>query len=166
MPKITFRRGLEKPKPGPPGAKGDSGAAGPRGAKGDRGAPGSTGAQGEKGDDGRSAYEVWLAKGNTGTERAFLKSLKGKEGKKGRMGAGGSDGPRGAPGPPGEAPAPVSTALTRDAEDRVATITPEGRPTWTISRNPDGSVASITDGETDVAVDRDAEDRVEGITVT
>lgn len=32
------------------------------------------------GADGRSAYEVWLAKGNEGTEQDFLDSLKGETG--------------------------------------------------------------------------------------
>lgn len=81
------------------------------------------------------------------------------------MGPGGSQGPRGIPGPPGEAPAPVSTALTRDAEDRVATVTPDGKPTMTINRNPDGSIASIVSSERTVTIDRDAEGEVEGTTV-
>ena len=35
------------------------------------------GTQGEAGDDGKSAYEIWLDQGNTGTEEEFLESLKG-----------------------------------------------------------------------------------------
>ena len=33
-----------------------------------------------KGDPGASAYEIWLAEGNTGTEAEFLESLKGEPG--------------------------------------------------------------------------------------
>ena len=33
---------------------------------------------GEKGDDGKSAYEIWLEQGNTGTEQDFLDSLRGE----------------------------------------------------------------------------------------
>lgn len=39
-----------------------------KGPKGDTGAPGA---------DGKSAYQIWLDKGNTGTEQDFLNSLKG-----------------------------------------------------------------------------------------
>ena len=38
---------------------------------------------GPKGDDGLSAYEVWLAQGNVGTEQDFLDSLKGEPGDEG-----------------------------------------------------------------------------------
>ncbi|MEN8964486.1 MAG: hypothetical protein ABF250_00670, partial [Polaribacter sp.] len=45
-------------------------------------APGSEipGPDGAPGDDGISAYEVWLALGNTGTEQEFIDSLKGADG--------------------------------------------------------------------------------------
>ena len=33
-----------------------------------------------KGDTGKSAYEIWLQEGNTGTEEDFLKSLKSSSG--------------------------------------------------------------------------------------
>ena len=32
------------------------------------------------GNDGKSAYEIWLEQGNTGTEQDFLNSLKGEDG--------------------------------------------------------------------------------------
>ena len=38
---------------------------------------------GTGGEDGKSAYEIWLEQGNTGTEQDFLDSLKGKDGKDG-----------------------------------------------------------------------------------
>ncbi|RFC53242.1 hypothetical protein [Brumimicrobium aurantiacum] len=40
---------------------------------------GCSGVQGEPGQNGLSAYEVWLAQGNTGTEQEFLDSLKGAD---------------------------------------------------------------------------------------
>ena len=43
------------------------------------------------GDDGKSAYDIWLSKGNTGTEQDFLDSLKGKDGATGPAGADGKD---------------------------------------------------------------------------
>lgn len=38
------------------------------------------------GKDGKSAYEIWLEQGNTGTEAEFLDSLKGEDGGKGDKG--------------------------------------------------------------------------------
>jgi hypothetical protein len=45
-------------------------------------------------------------------------------------------------------------------------LTAEGKPAWTISRNPDGSVASLSNGTTDVAVNRAGDGSVSGTTVT
>lgn len=56
------------------------------GAKGDTGRVGKTGGRGvkgNKGDDGKSAYEIWLDCGNTGTEQDFLDSLRGADGNDG-----------------------------------------------------------------------------------
>lgn len=36
-------------------------------------------ATGEKGDPGKSAYEIWIEEGNSGTPEDFLESLKSKE---------------------------------------------------------------------------------------
>ena len=47
----------------------------------------------EAGADGKSAYDIWLEQGNTGTEEDFLASLKGADG---------SQGPQGEQGEPGE----------------------------------------------------------------
>src|SRR5690606_12658824 len=41
------------------------------------------GEDGTDGDDGRSAYQVWLDNGNTGSETDFLNSLKGVDGETG-----------------------------------------------------------------------------------
>lgn len=42
----------------------------------------------EDGADGASAYEIWLSKGNSGSEEEFLNSLKGAPGPKGEDGTG------------------------------------------------------------------------------
>ncbi len=42
----------------------------------------------QKGDDGLSAYQLWLEKGNKGTELEFLESLKGEDGEDGEDGRG------------------------------------------------------------------------------
>ena len=52
------------------------------GAKGEKG---DTGAQGLQGPDGKSAYEIWLAAGNTGSEADFLASLVGPKGEDGSL---------------------------------------------------------------------------------
>ena len=59
---------------GPQGPQGDQGD---KGDKGDKGDQGETGPQGPQGEDGKSAYQIWLENGNTGTEEDFLNWLKG-----------------------------------------------------------------------------------------
>lgn len=69
--------------------KGETGATGPQGE------PGSAGADGV---DGKSAYQIWLDAGNTGTEEEYLASLKGDKGDKGDTGGQGIQGPPGTDG--------------------------------------------------------------------
>ena len=78
---------------GPKGDKGDTGEAGPQGPKGDTGEAGpkgDTGEDGVDGVDGKSAYQIWLDNGNTGSINDFLESLKGPKGDKGEDGVGSS----------------------------------------------------------------------------
>ncbi|OCW69862.1 NosD domain-containing protein [Limosilactobacillus reuteri] len=84
------------------GPKGDAGERGPQGLPGKDGSDGKQGAQGPagaNGKDGQSTYQLWLAKGNTGSEEDFLNSLKGA---KGDQGAPGKDGAPGVKGDTGE----------------------------------------------------------------
>lgn len=67
------------------GAKGDTGAQGPQGI---RGLTGDRGEDGQNGIDGKSAYQLWLDAGNTGTLQNFLDSLKGPKGDTGDAGTG------------------------------------------------------------------------------
>src|SRR5690625_6470245 len=55
------------------------------------------------GPEGASAYEVWLAEGNTGSEQDFLDSIKGAMGPAGPQGPQGATGPAGADGATGPA---------------------------------------------------------------
>lgn len=55
------------------------------------------------GQDGKSAYQIWLDEGHTGTESDFLASLKGQKGDTGATGATGPAGANGAAGPQGPA---------------------------------------------------------------
>ena len=140
------------------------------GQQGDRGDRGDRGPKGDKGDPGDSAYEVWLSQGNTGTREDFLKKLRGQRGRKGDRGpmglmGGGAQGPPGPPGPPGSS-TPQSATLTRDGTGSVQSVTVEGEAAWVITRNPDGSIASIANGVSDVAVDRDESGSVSGVSVT
>ncbi|MCM1220992.1 MAG: collagen-like protein [Lachnospiraceae bacterium] len=72
-----------------------------KGEKGDTGERGLQGIQGEKGDrgevgaDGKSAYQIWLEQGNSGTENDFFNSLKGAKGDKGDKGEKGDTGAKG-----------------------------------------------------------------------
>jgi hypothetical protein len=121
--------------------------------------PLTVGPKGEKGDDG--------PQGEQGEEG--LKGEQGEEGERGLQGwsgGGGGRGPAGPPGPPGGSGVPQSATLTRDPSGRVQSVTVEGEAAWVIDRNPDGSVAGLSNPVHDVAVDRDADGVVEGITVT
>ncbi len=54
-----------------------------------QGIQGPPGTNGSIGVDGKSAYEIWLDEGNTGTEQDFLDSLEGAPGAQGPPGANG-----------------------------------------------------------------------------
>lgn len=69
--------------PGPKGDKGDTGEQGPAGPSG------PSGADGQKGADGKSAYEIAVQHGFTGSETEWLASLKGDKGDPGESGTGG-----------------------------------------------------------------------------
>ena len=89
------------------GLKGDTGAQGIQGLKGDQGVKGDDGAQGiqgvagSNGTDGDSAYQVWIAAGNSGTEADYLASLVGVQGIQGLKGDTGSQGIQGLKGDTG-----------------------------------------------------------------
>lgn len=60
------------------------------------------GEKGDKGDDGKSAYEIWLSLGNSGTEADFIASLKGEKGNRGSRGEKGENGKDGIDGHDGK----------------------------------------------------------------
>lgn len=92
----------ERGEVGPKGEKGDTGLQGEKGDKGDKGDTGERGADGKdgrdgvngkdgingtngrdgidgkNGQDGKSAYQIWLDLGNSGSEQDFINSLKPK----------------------------------------------------------------------------------------
>ena len=59
---------------GPQGAKGDTGDVGPQGAKGDTGDTGPQGAKGDTGKDGKSAYDLAVENGFSGSLQDWLDS--------------------------------------------------------------------------------------------
>ena len=65
---------------------------------GPQGPIGFTGLTGPAGASGNSAYDVWLAAGNTGTQADFFASLQGAAGPQGPIGFTGITGSAGAPG--------------------------------------------------------------------
>lgn len=89
---------------GPTGATGDTGPQGPAGndgADGQDGAVGQNGAPGQDGVDGKSAYEVAVDNGFTGSAQDWLDSLVGPQGPTGATGATGPQGETGPQGPAG-----------------------------------------------------------------
>ena len=68
------------------GAPGQPGVAGPQGPQGEQGIQGPKGNDGQQGINGKSAYEVALDNGYTGTESEWLISLKGDVGPIGPQG--------------------------------------------------------------------------------
>ena len=68
---------------GPQGLPGNDGATGPQGPQGPAGVNGIDGTNGIDGQDGLSAYDSWLAQGNTGTEADFLNGITGPAGNDG-----------------------------------------------------------------------------------
>lgn len=75
---------------------------GAKGQDGENGKDGVNGKDGANGSDGKSAYQIWLDAGNTGTEEDYLVSLKGEQGIQGLQGLQGEKGEQGIPGPKGD----------------------------------------------------------------
>ncbi len=87
---------------GKDGINGKDGADGEPGKDGIDGQNGADGQDGVNGSDGKSAYEIAVANGFTGTEAEWLESLKGIDGKDGADGLPGKDGEPGTNGTDGK----------------------------------------------------------------
>jgi hypothetical protein len=89
--------GLQGPQgiQGATGAQGPAGQNGTNGANGQNGTDGINGLNGANGQNGLSAYEIWLAQGNTGTEQDFLTAIIGAQGPQGIQGVDGQNGANG-----------------------------------------------------------------------
>jgi hypothetical protein len=75
------------------------------------------------------------------------------------FGFGGGDG-----GGAGHTHDPQSFTLTHDVNEDIETVTVASDPTWTLSRNPNRSVASLTNTIHLVTINRDGSGRVTGAT--
>ena len=121
------------------------------GEKGDKGDKGDTGSHGA---DGKSAYEIALQNGFTGTEADWLTSLKGQKGDTGAPGA------KGAPGEKGERGEKGDVGETGEKGEKGDTGTPgkdgvkgtDGKdgadgfsPTVTVTETSTGAIITATD---------------------
>ena len=91
-PSPAFTIEVVEPTPYTIEIAGTQGIPGPQGPQGIQGIQGPPGEDGVIGVDGKSAYEIWLDNGNTGTEQDFLDSLVGADGAPGEQGPPGADG--------------------------------------------------------------------------
>lgn len=90
---------------GAQGEKGEQGIQGPQGEKGEQGAAGQDGA------NGKSAYELALEHGFSGTVEEWLESLKGEQGIQGPQGEDGEQGTAGQDGSNGKSAYEIYTEL-------------------------------------------------------
>lgn len=104
---------------------------------------------------GKSAYEIWLEQGNTGTEEAFLNSLKGKDGANGTDGKNGADGTNGQDGY-----SPTATVTQTDTGATITITDKNGTTTTNITNGKDGTNGTNgTDG-------KDGAKGADGVSVT
>jgi hypothetical protein len=144
------------------GITGPQGPQGIQGEQGVQGEPGLAGPAGANGQDGLSAYEIWLAEGNTGTETDFLNGITGPQGPQGVQGEQGIQGIQGEPGLAGANGQDGLSAYeiwlaegnTGTEADFLAGITgPQGTPgsqdAWSLTGNAGMSPATNFIGTTD-----------------
>lgn len=119
---------------GPQGIQGPMGKTGLQGPKGEPGATGSQGPTGPKGDTGKSAYQIWLEAGHSGSENDFINFLKGA---KGDIGPQGPQGPKGETGATGsQGPAGHSPVITFNSNKNSLII--DGHDTGVSLKGPKG----------------------------
>ena len=103
--------------------------------KGEKGEPGEDGLNGRDGENGKSAYELAVEGGYTGTKEEWLASLKGEKGDQGEPGQNGADGAPGEKGEPGEP--------GRDGVDGIIPTIDEETNHWYIGDTDTGVKAII-----------------------
>jgi hypothetical protein len=113
---VVYLAGQQGPA-GPAGPAGPTGPAGPQGGPGPQGPKGDQGTPGAAGADGKSAYEIAVQDGFTGTETEWLASLVGPQG------------PQGDPGPAGGG-ASIRTSTARITDDNLSGL--PSAASWTV----------------------------------
>ena len=177
--RVIFMKRPQTPIEGPEGKQGEPGLDGKDGHRGhpgiegkagERGAAGSKGAAGAKkftdltDTPGQLVPGQFVRANATGTKLELVPPPKSETVFMGGGGRG-APGPAGPPGADGGESVPKSATLARDENGNVESVTVEGKATWTITR-VNGRIASLTDGAYDVAVDRDEDGAIEGVTST
>ena len=104
------------------GKDGTNGLNGKDGANGKDGKDGANGTNGQDGIDGKSAYQIWLDNGNTGTEADFLTWLKGKDGANGQDGKDGANGQDGKDGANGKDGTGIQSATINNNGELIVTL--------------------------------------------
>ena len=104
------------------GKDGTNGLNGKDGANGKDGKDGTNGTNGQDGIDGKSAYQIWLDNGNTGTEADFLTWLKGKDGANGQDGKDGANGQDGKDGANGKDGTGIQSATINNNGELIVTL--------------------------------------------
>lgn len=112
----------EKGEKGDTGEKGEQGPAGINGTNGTNGKDGINGTNGIDGQDGKSAYEIWLDNGHTGSETDFLNWLKGSDGVDGVNGKDGVNGANGTNGIDGKDGLGIKNVAINDDGDLIITF--------------------------------------------
>lgn len=123
------------------GPQGDIGPKGPTGPQGEKGIQGIPGADGSNGLDGKSAYEIWLELGNTGSKEDFINSLKGLDGVNGKDGLDGTNGTDGEQGPKGDKG--EKGDIGPQGPQGIQGIPGEQGPTYTITEDDYESIADV-----------------------
>ena len=93
-----------------------------RGEKGEKGADGRDGERGQDGVPGKSAYDIALEEGFTGSKQDWLNSLKGEKGERGEQGEVGVSIPIT---PPYLMPDAIRRTIKEEVEDRVDLVKDE-----------------------------------------
>jgi hypothetical protein len=109
---------------------------------------GVPGLQGPSGQNGQSAYEIWQAQGNMGTQQDFLNSLQGATGAQGPIGLTGPQGVTGPAGPQGTPGSQNAWSLTGNAGTNPTTnfIGTTDTQDWVIKTNNSERIRIKSDG--------------------
>lgn len=111
-----------------------------------------------KGADGKSAYDIWLEEGHTGTEQDFLNSLIGPIGPRGNTGLQGPKGDRGEQGLQGEQGPKGDIGLTgpkgeQGVQGPKGDIGPQGPQGEQGPMGPQGPSGGLTEDEVQAMID-------------